>query len=439
MTVLPHIVRRAVLGILTTCLLLSPTLAVAQIRGEIVGAGTSRMPVAVPPLARRGAQDSPLAAELVAVLRHDLELSGLFQLIDPARRPMGPLPGGSNLEDVNFDGWGALGARGLVAGFYEITEGGINIELRFFDIPGRRLLGGRRLAGGSLEAGRLGHRVADFYIEAVTGIRGPFDSKLAFVSSRASFAREIWSWTFDDKATQLTTHKTVTMAPSWHPNNGSVVFTSFRGGRPALYSRQLDTGVESRLAGRMGLNIGGVWSPDGKVLVLARENDGDTDLHVLDFAGETQTKLTEHWNIDVDPSWSPDGRQLAFCSSRSGAPQVYVMGYPSKATTRLTHRGSYNCSPVWSPDGRWIAYASRVNGQFQLFVIAAAGGEARQITFAGSNEDPTWSPDSRYVAFSSKRGASKKIFMADLWGRWEVQLTYGKGDDTSPSWSHWLD
>lgn len=437
---MPHLDRRFLTAISGLCLLLLPSLAAAQIRGEIVGAGASRMPVAVPPLARRGSSDSPVAAELLATLRKDLELSGLFQLIDPARRPMGPLPDGSNLEETNFDGWSAVGARGLVAGFYEITEGGINLEVRFFDIAGRRLLGGRRLGGGKLEAARIGHRVADAYIEAVTGIRGPFDSKLAFVSDRGGgFAREIWTWGFENQGKQVTSHKTVTMAPSWHPDNGSVVFTSFRGGRPALYSSDLETGVESRLAGRMGLNVGGVWSPDAKVLVLAREDDGNTDLHILDFSGNQQSRLTNHWNIDVDPAWSPDGTQLAYCSSQAGSPQVYVMGYPSKTSRRLTYEGNYNCSPTWSPDGRWIAYASRIHGQFQLFVIAASGGQARQITFVGSNEDPTWSPDSRYVAFASKRGGRKKIFMADLWGRWEVQLTDGPGDDSSPSWSRWLD
>jgi TolB protein len=105
---------------------------------------------------------------------------------------------------------------------------------------------------------------------------------------------------------------------------------------------------------------------------------------------------------------------------------------------RITFEGDYNCSPSWSPDGRHIAFAGRRQGSFQIFVVPAAGGSARQLTFAGSNEDPTWSPDARYIAFSGRRGGQKKIYMTDLQGRWERQLTDGPGNDSSPSWSRRL-
>ena len=72
------------------------------------------------------------------------------------------------------------------------------------------------------------------------------------------------------------------------------------------------------------------------------------------------------------------------------------------------------------------------------FVVPAAGGAARQLTFAGSNEDPTWSPDAGYIAFSGRRSGQKKIYMTDLQGRWERQLTDGPGNDSSPSWSRRL-
>jgi TolB protein len=413
--------------------------AAAQVRGEIVGAGASRMAIAVPDLRRLGGVDSAAGRTFIAALRRDLELSGLFQVLDPKVHPEDAQTGGTSREDIRFEAWESIGARGLLRGQYEVTPTGLNLELRFFDVAGRTLLGGRRLGGGTPDAARLAHRVADAYIEAITGKRGPFDSKLAFVSNRGGFPREIYAWSFDDRADKLTDHRSITMAPAWAPDSESVVFTSFRGGRPALYSVDLASRAEVRLAGKLGLNIGGAWSPDGKLMVLARENSGNTDLHVLDFQNEKQWQLTKHWGIDVGPAWSPDGRSLAFCSSRAGSPQIYIMEYASKALRRLTYEGNYNCSPAWSPDGKSIAYAGQVRGRFQVMVIAAAGGTARQVTFKGENEDPTWSPDSRYIAYSSKRETTKKIYMSDQWGRWETALTTGKGDESAPSWSRWLD
>jgi TolB protein len=111
----------------------------------------------------------------------------------------------------------------------------------------------------------------------------------------------------------------------------------------------------------------------------------------------------------------------------------------SKQAQRVTFGGSYNCAPSWSPDGKWIAYSGRVGRDFHVFVVPAGGGEARQLTFSGSNEDPTWAPDSRFLAVSREQGGERKLFLLSLTGRWERQLTTGKGDDSSPSWSKRLE
>ena len=73
---------------------------------------------------------------------------------------------------------------------------------------------------------------------------------------------------------RVTNHKSITMAPSWHPSARALLFTSFRTRHPVLYSLDLRTGYDSRLASKLGVNVGGAWSPDGKSVLLARENNG---------------------------------------------------------------------------------------------------------------------------------------------------------------------
>jgi TolB protein len=416
------------------------TSAAAQIRGEIIGPGATRMPIAVPDLRFLGGRErEEEAREFIRVLRADLELSGLFRVIDPAAYLVDPAHLGLSRDEIRFEDWTAIGALGLLTGGYQGNPGGITIEARFFDVADRSSSGGRRLSGDDASFARLAHRMADAVLEFVTGTPGPFDSRIAFVSDRSGRFRELYSLTFERRVRQLTRHNSITMAPSWHPSVRSLLFTSFRGGRPVLYSVDYDTGTDSRLASKMGVNVGGVWSPDGKLVLVAREEAGNTDIFALDLARSEAVRLTDHWGIDVDPGWSPDGGRIVFCSSRSGAPQIYTMAVDGSDVRRLTLEGSYNCAPAWSPDGRLIAYAGRTGGGFQIFVVPATGGRARQITSAGSNEDPSWSPDSRYLAFSSKRGKAKKIYMVDVQSGFEVQLTDGAGDDTSPTWSRRLD
>jgi len=418
---------------------LAPALARAQVRGEIVGPGATRMPIAVPALKSMGGYErSAEAAEFVRVLRNDLELSGLFRVIDPAAYIQDPSQMGLTLESVNFDAWAAIGAKALVSGNFTGTPSGLSVEVRFFDITDHSSSGGKRLSGDTGSVKRLAHRMADAVLEYVTGTPGPFDSKIAYVSNRDGRFREIYVMTLDGATMRATRHNAITMAPSWNPTARSILFTSFKGGAPALYSVDVTTGFDSRIAGKLGVNVGGMWSPDGSRILVAREEDGNTDIYELDPASQSSRRLTSHWGIDSDPTWSPDGSRLAFCSSRAGSPQVYIMAIGSTEAQRLTFDGEYNCSPNWSPDGKWIAYAGQRGGQFQIFVIAAAGGPATQLTGSGSNEDPSWAPDSRYLAFSGKRGGQRKIYMIDRTGKWEHPLTDGPSDDSSPSWSRRL-
>ena len=414
--------------------------AAAQVRGEIVGPGATRLPIAVPELkALGGYQRSAEAARFIAILRRDLELSGLFRVVDPSAYIENPQDAGLTLETIRFENWASIGAKGLVSGGYYGTANGLTVEMRFFDVADRSSSGGRRLSGDADAVNRLAHRMVDAVMDYVTGLPGPFDSQIAFVSNRDGHVREIYVMTLDGAVRRVTRHNSITMAPSWHPSGRSLLFTSFRERRPVLFSMDLRSGFDSRLASKLGVNIGGAWSPDGSRVLLAREEDGNTDIYELDPASRRSRRLTTHWGIDSDPSWSPDGSRIVFCSSRAGSPQVYVMRTTTLDAQRLTFEGEYNCSPVWSPDGKHIAYAGLRGGLFQIFVIPAEGGSARRLTAAGSSEDPSWSPDSRYIAYSSKRGGRTKVYMIDLSGRWEHQLTDGPSDDSSPSWSNRLE
>jgi TolB protein len=429
--------RMMIASVASLCAIASP--ASAQVRGEILGPGATRLPVAVVDLRIMPGAPAGIAEEFTRTLRGDLEHSGLFRVVNPAAYIGDPQSMSIALESINFDNWRSIGAMGLALGQLDATPEGIAIEMRYFDVANRAMVGGRRLVGPTTDAIRMGHRMADAIMEFLTGTPGPFESRIAFISDRAGRFREVFSYTFDGAVRQLTRHNSITMSPSWHPSGRAILLTSFKEGRPMLFGLDIVTGYDTRIAAKMGVNVGASYSPDGRRILLAREEGGNTDLYELDPNAGSARRLTTHWGIDVAGTYSPDGRRIAMCSSRSGAPQIYTMTPGNEGgAQRLTFEGDYNCSPKWSPDGRYIAFAGRRQGSFQIFVVPAAGGAPRQLTFAGSNEDPTWSPDSRYIAFTSRRGGRKKIYMTDLQGRWERQLTDGNGNDSSPSWSRRL-
>lgn len=403
----------------------------AQIKLQITEEGGRNLPIAIAPLQNIGGEGGQrIGEEFSNIISRDLDLSGYFRIID--QTPGGEGPEGVAPETINFQSWADLGALALVKGGFSFDGDALTVEVRLFDVAQQKQLGGKRYRGERKDLRRMAHRFADQIMLFLTGELGPFDSRIAFVSNRGGGrAKEIY---FADltgsQVTAVTKDRTLSLGPNWNPSASIITYCSYKQGGPYPYLIDLRTGEQSRLSSTVAYS-GGRWSPDGSMIVISLEQDGNSDLFLLSPEGRVIRRLTEHPGIDVSPTWSPDGRQIAFCSSRSGGPQIYVINVNSGAVRRLTFRGDYNTSPAWSPKGDLIAYTSRAGG-FRIMTIPASGGDSQEIT---PGEDPSWSPDGRYMVFSY-RG---RLRIARKDGRSVKQLTAGGGDDTSPAWSSRLE
>ncbi len=416
--------------------------AQAQVRGTIFGPGTRSYPVAVSPLKNAGsAVSTDVATQFADIVARDLTLAGYFKVLDRGAYVEKPEASGYTADSINFDNWSVIGALALVKGGFTLDGDKLSVEARLFDVYQRKQLAGRKYNGTVEDLRRMAHRFADEIMLQFTGERGPFDSKIAFVSNREGRFKELYAMSLDGgDLQQLTRSQTITVSPSWNAQARALLFTSYKRGNPNLFSIDLGSGRESLVSDRPGLNLGGKWSPDGSKVALSAEDNGNAEIVILDNSGKLLRRLTDSFAIDVSPSWSPDGQRVVFCSNRSGGPQIYIVDADGGEPRRLTKTGSYNTSPAWSPKGDKIAYVSRMDGGFNVFVVDVNGGDPRQLTQgAGNNEDPSWAPDGRYLVFSSTRTGRKKLYVSDAAGASQVQLTQGGGDDTSPAWSRWLE
>jgi len=406
---------------------------------QITGAGRL-YPIAISDLKDLGGDTNHHVSHVFdTTLSRDLKLSSFFRIIDPKAYIEDPQGSGYDIGQFNFADWRSINAEFLVKGAVTRQNGKVKVEVLLFDVGEQRRMMGKRFTGQPSEVSEMARRFADAVLEAVTGKRGPFDTKLAFVSTRGGRFKEVYmSWLDGGMLFRITDNPTINLFPSFDKSAQHLLYLSYKTSSPELYLVDLSQGLETRIAPPLGMAVGGTLAPDGRI-VAAYARGGHTNLYLLDQSGSELRALTDNGAINVSPSVCSDGSRLAFTSDRSGNPQIYTMRMDGGGAQRVTYHGDYNTAPAFSPDCKKIAYENRAAGVINIFVANADGSGAHQLTNEGSNEWPTWSPDGRYLAFSSTREGDAQVYLmlaAD--GRVIAPLTEGEGNATNPSWSWWI-
>ena len=405
--------------------LLAATLAHAQLSVEITGAGANRIPVAIANFA-----GDPAAAQVVtATIRADLERSGLFKLVDP---------GGATLDEnaqVNFGDWKGRGADALAAGsLVRGANGRMEARFRLYDTQKQAALGGAVYVTGNDQLRAAGHRIADYIYEKLTGEKGVFSTRVAYVvKSGGQFKLQIADADGQGAATALTSREPI-ISPVWSPDGSRLAYVSFEKKKPVIYVHSLASGQRQVVANFKGSNSAPAWSPDGRRLAVVLSKDGNSQIYVVNADGTGVQRLTQSAGIDTEPRYSPDGGSIYFTSDRGGSPQIYRMGANGGDAQRITFEGSYNVSPRPSSDGKSLAFVSRRDGRFQLAVMDLASKQVQILTDSHKDESPSFAPNSRMVLIATEIGGRGVLSAVSTDGRIKQRLSIAAGDVREPAW-----
>ena len=421
MTLMPQILHK----ILVFLSLLAATLAHAQLSIEITGAGANRIPVAIANIA-----GDPAAAQVVtATIRADLERSGLFKLVDPGGAPL------DENSPVNFGDWKGRGADALAAGsLARGANGRMEARFRLYDTQKQAALGGAVYVTGNDQLRAAGHRIADYIYEKLTGEKGVFSTRVAYVvKSGGQFKLQIADADGQGAATALTSKEPI-ISPVWSPDGSRLAYVSFEKKKPVIYVHSLASGQRQVVANFKGSNSAPAWSPDGRRLAVVLSKDGNSQIYVVNADGIGVQRLTQSAGIDTEPRYSPDGGSIYFTSDRGGSPQIYRMGASGGDAQRITFEGSYNVSPRPSPDGKSLAFISRRDGRFQLAVMDLASKQVQILTDSHKDESPSFAPNSRMVLIATEIGGRGVLSAVSTDGRIKQRLSIAAGDVREPAW-----
>jgi TolB protein len=427
------------LTLLFVCLIVTlvPGTSFGRIYIDINAPSIQKLKIAIPDFIDLSQETNhpDLKAALPSVISSDLDFSGYFEPMDKAAF-LDTNNSSLTAEGIRFRDWSVIGADLLLKGSYNCIGRSVEVEVRLFDVfRGQEILGKRIL--GRVDGYRdLMHRIGNDIIYLLTGQKGMFLSKIAFVGT-ATGHKEIYVADYDGyNVQQITFDRSIALFPRWSPQGDKLFYNSFKEGQgPLLYMRDMVTGKTTKISGRKGLNIGAAFPPDGKYVALTLSNGDDIDIYTIDFNGKIIRRLTDHWGINVTPTFSPNGSKIAFVSNRSGSPQIYVKDLQDGSEGRITFEGNYNTSPSWSSLNQ-IAYAGMDDGHFNIYTINPDGSGLRKLTDTqGNSEDPCWYVNGRYVVFSSNRDGEYHIYLMMANGMNQKRITVLKGEQTSPSWS----
>jgi len=397
----------------------------AQLSIEITGAGGSQMPIAIPVLENEG----ELPDSVSDVIRNNLERSGLFELVDTGMvtLPADRRPDLSSLRERGAD-------AALSGTVVELANDRYEVRVRLYDTHRQNELGSLALRMTPAQYRIVAHRISDFIYEELTGERGYFASRIAYVvRSNDRYELQIADADGHNPQTALNSREPI-ISPAWAPDGQRLAYVSFEDRKPVVYVHDLPSGQRQVVSNFRGSNSAPAWSPDGDKLAVVLTKDGPSNIYILDADGSNERRLTSSGSIETEPAWSPDGRWIYFTSDRGGNPQIYRMSPDGGNAQRVTFEGNYNVSPRPSPDGENLAFITREEGGFQLAIMDIESRQRTILTRGAGAESPSMAPNGRMLLYASERGNRGILAAVSSDGRVKQELTIQAANVREPAW-----
>jgi TolB protein len=400
--------------------------AKAQFRVDVSGVGLTQVPISI--AAFKG--EATVTQKISAIVSADLARSGQFQTIDAGAVVMdeNTQPDMSAFRQKAVDAMAAGSVTRLADGRYDV-------RFRLWDVvKGANLLGASTPVSPS-DLRKAAHRTADIIYEKLTGEKGIFSTKIAYIT-KAGGRYTLWTADADGEnaIAQLTNTEPI-ISPAWSPNGGQLAYVSFESRKPEVWVFDLNTKARRLVAGFKGSNSGPSWSPDGRTLAITLSRDGNSQIYTVSASGGEPTRLTRSEGIDTEATYSADGKSIYFMSDRGGSPQIYRMSSSGGGATRVTFSGNQNTSPTLSPDGKWLAYISRAGGGYKLFVMDLSTGAAKAITDTNADEKPSFAANSKLIVYATKFQGREALMTTTVDGRVKAKLGGVGGDIREPAWA----
>lgn len=422
--------------LLAIAALFAGPLAAQSLNIDIVGGVKTATPIVVVPFAQQGG--APLTTDIADVMRNDFNRSGKFRSLDKPSIVEFPSQG----ADIKFATWRLLKQDYITVGRVSDAGGGmLKVDFELWDVNKQQSLLAQSFTAPAGDLRGVAHQIADMVYQKITGVRGAFWTRIAYITAVGLGNNTTYSLIVADSdgfnPQVVARSKESLLSPAWSPDGKKIAYVSFESGNSHIYVQDLTTGARQLIEGHSkGINSAPSFSPDGSKLAVSLSFVGNPQIFVTDLSGHSETQLTRGGlSINTEPVWAPDGQSIYFTSDRSGKPQIYQVSAGGGDAQRISFQGQYNAKPSISYDSKQIAMVQGNGNVYRIAIMdRSLGGQVRFVSQGPIDDSASFAPNASMLLYAATDGSRGVLYSVSSDGLVRQRLALAGGNVQEPAW-----